>query len=123
MTFYTVLKYGDVSNCGFRYLGKFSRIANKLTYTFRCGPVPYAPNGRWHRKSRNVLKYKHFLIMSEKDIHPLSYDNESLGEVSFGKIKFKKCYRDIDWKDYDPKCGNYRTHMSWKKTKKKKQWM
>ena len=94
-------------------------------YRFRYDPVPGIGRSHWHRKGPSkYLKYKHFIDLSIADIHPLSYDNESLGDISFKKGKFKGYFWDVAYmKDYDQNCDNYRSHMSWKKKKKRKQWM
>ena len=111
------LKYGETCYCN---------TFNNDTCKFRCGPVPRLfKYNRWHRnKSRKVLRYRHLINMSIPDVHPISYDNESLGYVSFYKLKFKKYFFNIDvMKDYDQHVGDFRTHETWKNTKKKKQWM
>ena len=123
MSFHAVLKYGDLVYTNYYIWFRPRSNKNKLVYHFRHGSIPHISNGRWHHKSNGVLRYKHLLLMSEKDTHPLSYDDESLGEVSFYKGKFKRRYTDIDWVDFDPKFKNYRNHTSWKINKKKKQWM
>lgn len=94
-------------------------------YRFRYDPVPGIGRSHWHRKGPSkYLKYRHFIDLSTTDTHPLSYDNESLGDISFKKSKFKSDLWDVVcMKDYDQNVGDLRTHMSWKKKKKRKQWM
>lgn len=100
-------------------------LAGNKEYRFRYDPVPGIGRSHWHRKGPSkYLKYKHFIDLSITDTHPLSYDDESLGDVSFRKGKFKGYFWDVAYtKDYDQNVGDLRTHMSWKKKKKRKQWM
>ena len=99
---------------------------DKYEYRYRYDPVPRTGRSHWHRKGpNNYLRYKHFIDLSITDTHPLSYDNENMGDISFKKSKFKGYFWDVAFmKDYDQNVDDLRTHMSWKNNKsKKKQWM
>ena len=100
------LNYGEKYYCN-TFSDDFSK--------FRCLPVPRLfKNNRWHRnKSGNVLRYKHFIDMSIPDVHPISYEDESLGEISFYKKKFLKYFFNVDMiKDYNQLTEEHRTHTS-----------
>ena len=115
--FNDTLKYGETCYCN---------TFSKDTCNFRCSPVPRLfKNNRWHRnKSGKVLRYKHFIDMSIPDVHPISYEDESLGEISFYKKKFKRYFFNVDvMLDYNHRVSDFCTHESWKNKKKRKQWM
>ena len=100
----------------------------KYRYRYRYDPVPGVHKSHWYRKKNSKhLRYKHFLNLSIDNTYPISYEDESKGDISFKKVKFKKCYWDVDhMKDYDQSSDDYRKHMSWKSNKckkKEKQWM
>lgn len=100
----------------------------KYRYRYRYDPVPGVHKSHWYRKKNSKhLRYKHFLNLSISNTYPISYEDESKDDISFKKVKFKKCYWDVvNMKDYDQSSDDYRKHMSWKSNKcrkKEKQWM
>lgn len=126
--FNVTLQYGDQCN---GYPGKwiftelffFYKKRQTITYEFRRDPVPSIHKCRYHRSSKG--RYKHLVMGCKvKIIYPMNYDTDE--DIVFtDRIHWcKSSWFNIGMiKDYDQHRDDYRTHMSWKSKKKRKQWM
>lgn len=101
------MKYGDILSCNWRYVCWAYRNNKILTYRYRIDPIPFVHkcNGRKFGNWYKIPK-----VTNEKR----QWDN------NYGRIKRSPANLPDPYDDY-PRADIY--DRSWKKVKKRKQWM
>ena len=112
-------KYGDV----FWVWAWYYRypVKKKIYYRFRIDPIPYY--GGLNKGGRPFTYPKGYKQKQMVDYQWLSYDDDFAEPIIYKNAKWQEIWDSDPWGEFDYYKYETRSDRSWKKKKKRKQWM
>ena len=115
------LKYGDVLWAWawyYRY-----PVKKKIYYRFRIDPIPFWYYSGLNKGGRPFTYPRGYKQKQMVDYQWLSYDEDFAEPIIYKNAKWQDIWDSDPWGEFEYYKYKTRSDRSWKKTKKRKQWM